>query len=170
MGLSNTKKDGTGQAFWERVDGYGRRLIVPNWVHTLQSDTNLNDSDKEFTVPALKEWSIESIYIEYTSTATAGTRLLTMEIQDGASDVVLQMPLYDMIASQEVHLTYANVGDGTSQSMVTFDFLVLEELPPLLLPAGYKIRIYDAAAIAAAADDMIVHIRALQRDLFEEPS
>jgi len=31
-------------------------------------------------------------------------------------------------------------------------------LPPMVLPAGFKVRVYDSAAIDAAADDMVVQM------------
>ena len=36
-------------------------------------------------------------------------------------------------------------------------------IPPLLLPAGYSIRVLDTAAIDAAADDMVVQAMVIER-------
>lgn len=171
MGLSNTVKNSGGDVYWERVDGYGRRLVNEAWTHVLTSDTGTNDSDKTITVPALKEWHVQSILVELTTSSTAGSRHIVIEILNGSSDI-MQYILQnegDQAEDTEYHYSYSRV-TSTGSDTVGSIFVIMTSIGDLILPAGYSIRVYDSAAIAAAADDMIVHVRVLQRDLFEEPS
>jgi hypothetical protein len=42
-------------------------------------------------------------------------------------------------------------------------FLMTPIPPTILLPAAYIIRVYDSAAVAAAADDMVVQLMVARR-------
>lgn len=128
------------------------------WTPSLQADETADDSDKTFTVPADTEWQLLSIWVEYTSTATAGTRQLVVEIQDSSNDVIGQIRAG---ATQAASLTYyyqfaAGMADLTA--VRDTDYLMCPLPPTWILPAGYKVRVYDNNAIDAAADDMIVQM------------
>lgn len=171
MGLSNTVKDGSGDAFWERIDAYGRRLVNDAWTHVLTSDTSANDSDKTIAVPADKEWFIQSILVELSASSSAGDRKMVIEILNGSADVV-QVIIHNESShpeDEEWHYSYSRIG-STGSATIGSVFVVMTNIDGLILPGGYSLHIYDAAAIDPSADDMIVHVRALQRDLFEEPS
>lgn len=162
MSFGNTVKDGTGTAYWLLVDSNGRLRINEEWEASLQTDETVDDSDKTFTVPVSTTWRLQSIWIELTTTATAGNRQLCIEIQDDSSDVIAQIRVGAVQAASltRYYLLAPNVTELTS--FRDTDYLSTL-LPPLVLPAGYKIRVYDKAAVAAAADDMVVQMMIEER-------
>lgn len=80
----------------------------------------------------------EIIRIELTTTATVGSRSVSVEIRDG-SDVVLAA----------VALT-PNVVASSSQVWYLFPGSTDGELPPFALRPSFDIRVYDTAGIDAA--------------------
>ena len=163
MSAGNTVKDGTGIAYWLLVDALGRLKINDDWAPSLQADENLNDSDKTFTVTAAKVWEILWIWVEFTSDGTAGSRQLTVELQDSLPDVIFQMRA-GIVQAQSLTRYYLFAPMGAE--IVAFrdtDFLYVPLPPKIVLPASYIIRVYDKAAIAAATDDMIVQMMVNQK-------
>ena len=127
----------------------------------LISDETMNDSDKiVFTVPDGEVYEVLWIHIEYTATAfQAGNRALNVQFRDRDDDVVLQRYMGDnIIVSEAWHVLFApgaplqedETGVGIKQAYVPLPM-------PTMLPAGFDLRITDSSAIAADADDMIVH-------------
>lgn len=142
-------------------------LIPPDYasligVPTLQADETADDSDKSFTVPAGRMWEIISIWVELTSTATVGNRQMQVDIQDSGSDVVMAVAAG---AVQAASLTRNYLFGDHLPDLTAFRAgdLLSTPIPPLQLPAGFIVRVYDSAAIAAAADDMIVQMLVNQR-------
>jgi len=140
---------------------------TPKWTR----DAATNDSDKSFTVPAGKIWDLLSVQATMVNTATVGNRKLTMTITDG-TDVVLVAPAGSVPASG-APMFQATGGNYSLLQLQRFDSLAnattggitIAGLPiPCLLPAGYVVRVYDAAAIDAAADDMIVVLHYVEYD------
>lgn len=125
-----------------------RRAITPNPL--LQADEALNDSDKSFTVPSDQVWRIQSIRAELTTTATAGTRQMTVEIQDGAGDVLYSKNGGTAAASTTLIEHYAPVGGEVA-------------VPDLILPPNFVVRVFDSAAIDPAADDLVVQMLVKER-------
>lgn len=132
-------------------------IVDDGWAPSLQSDETVDDSDKSFTVPASTRWRIQSIWVELISSADAGNRQLGIEIQDSASDVVLQVRAGIVQAASITryylfapHVTELTAFRDTDQLTTIF--------PELELPAGYVVRVWDTDAIAAAADDMVVQM------------
>lgn len=128
----------------------------------VEAEETLNDSDKTISVPSDEEWKILSIRVEYTATATVGTRQFKLEIRDGDNDVIYEVTNFPITASQIVLCQYlASVGywDETDITYYGTNIRRLESLPdPTILKAGWDIRIRDMSAIDAAADDMIIQI------------
>ena len=123
----------------------------------LRADSALNDSDKQFVVPSPNIWIPFSIWIKYTATVTAGTRQLAVEFITEGSAVVAQVRAGATQIASEVRYYLFSV---TGVDLVAFrdtDWLSTA-LPHVMLPSGFKIRVYDKAAIDAAADDMEVSI------------
>ena len=158
MAYSNTVKEGTGD-FLHLVSeaNVGMLLVSLGWTPDLQVDEALTDSDKSFTVPASTEWRVKWIYIEYTSTAAAGTRQVEIQIQDDAADVIARLVCGDtQIASLTRYYLFApNVTELVAERD-TDKFSTL--MPEWILPAAYVVRVWDNNAIAAAADGMIVQM------------
>jgi hypothetical protein len=143
-------------------DGNNRGLVSLDLTPGLQSDEALNDSDKTFTVPALTEWIVKWLWVEFTSTAVVGNRQLEIQLQDDAADVIGE---FKAGAAQAASLTYyymfaPQVGDLTA--VRDSDYLSTP-IPELILPASYVIRVWDNAAVDAAADDMILQCMVLAR-------
>ena len=125
---------------------------------TLLSDVEANDSDKKFTVPDGTIWRVESIKVQLISTATGGDRQLLIEIQDAADLVIAE---YIAQITQAASLTRDYMfGAGLEPMTSVIGTRVFCQLPStgLIFPPGFGIRVYDEAAVDAAADDMTVQI------------
>jgi len=129
----------------------------------LTADVVTNDSDKSFTVPAGSEWTLLSLRAELISTGTAGNRQMVIEIQDSANNVLMLIQAGAVqAASTTVNYNFA-VGLENETSVVNAN--LNKALPAqLVLTAGMIIRVYDTAAVAAAADDMVVRFTASVRE------
>lgn len=163
MSGGNTVKDGSGDFWWLLVDALGRLRIYDEWDAALHADEALNDSDKTITVTASYQWRIQWIWIELATTATAGNRQLVIEIQDSATDVVFQMRA-PIVQAASLTRYYLFAPMGAELTAFRDTNYIYAPLPPIQLPASYIIRIYDNAAIDAAADDMIIQMLTLERD------
>jgi hypothetical protein len=150
-------------ADWQVPDGtIGSVTIgaVPG-VAVLVADETADDSDKSLTVPAGYQYHILSVWVELTTTATVGDRQVVVEAQDDSSDVIGQARAG---AVQAASLTRYYQFSPSGQDMLAFrdtDYLSVP-LPMWTLPAGYKLRVYDNNAVAAAADDMVVQVLVLR--------
>lgn len=135
---------------------------TPTWVR----DATLNDSDKSFTVGANRRWILKSVYAEIATTAAVGNRTLGIVITNGTNTLLAGTRSGNIAASVNGNI-FAN--DSTTLGTGTQAFLLLSAsaasvsmynamLPTggLSLPAGYVVRVYDTAAVDAAADDMTV--------------
>lgn len=130
--------------------------VSEDWRVTLVADETVDDSNKVFTVTAGQEWEILSIWIEFTTTATVGVRQITVDMLDNANDVIGSFVAgTTQIASLGRNYMFAPM----VQLMTAFSGTYLSfPLPPFFLPAGFKVRVWDSAAIATTADDMIVQM------------
>jgi len=128
----------------------------------LQSDVTLNDSDKTFTVPTEKQWWLKSIYVSLVASASAGNRQVDALITDASDNPVCKMVAG---AVQAENLTREYVFAPENPQEVAFtNGLMFRAMPAaLVLPAGYKIRVYDSAAIDATHDDMTVNMLVEER-------
>lgn len=123
------------------------------------ADEAANDSDKTITVPAGKRWKIKSIRVELTTTADAGNRQLDILFTDSADDVIFDCKALNVqIASQtEIYHAIPTTSLGDSLETVAGRHWLGFPLNTILI-GGDKIRIYDSAAIQAAADDMVIQM------------
>ena len=149
----------------ERPWGNGR--IV--WTR----DATADDSDKTFTVPAGKVWSVLSIEASMICSATVGNRYLGVDITNGAAKV-FSSALTGAVAASAVCGIYlapgsppssgtpykVNLASGVQETVCTRDTIPT----PMLLPAGYVVRVWDEAAIDAAADDLTVALHYIEYD------
>jgi len=130
-------------------DPYANLTLVVN-------DVALNDSDKTFVVPAGEEWEIQSTYVELITTVTAGNRVPTVRLLDGSNNFIAASNAGTQAASLTGRFTFApNTAFGTGSAQAHGQ---VYPLPPVILPAGFKVQVLDAAAIDAAADDLTVRI------------
>lgn len=125
----------------------------------LTADTDANDSDKTFTVDSLERWHVYSVFVSLVTTATVGNRQVRVDFMDSSSNV------FCTVLAGAVQAASATVNYSFAPGLPHLTAAVGTELEaPLpatmvLLP-GYKIRVYDSAAVAASADDMTVRILA----------
>jgi len=141
-------------------------LIYDNWRAATTSDTALNDSDKSWTTPADTERHIFSIWVELTTTATVGDRQLVVEVQVAGPDVTAQWARAGVV--QAASLTrYYEFAPGLADLLAFRDTDYLSTPIPVtaILKPADVLRVYDANAIDAAADDMICHIQYADRDI-----
>jgi len=134
-------------------------LVLPDdWHPTLLADETADDSDKSFAVPADTEYQVLWIWVELTTTATAGNRQMTIEIQDSAADVIgrVKAGIVQAASLTRNYMFAPALADLTAFRDTAY---LMTPLPPtLVLPEAFIVRVYDSAAVAAAADDMIVQI------------
>lgn len=123
----------------------------------LQAEETADASDKAFAVPAREIWQILWIWIELITDATVGDRQLELLVRDGSDDTILQLHVGAVQAASLTrnYLLAPGLADLTAFRDTSF---LMTPLPPLMLPGGYDLRIYDNNAVAAAADDMIVQM------------
>lgn len=122
-------------------------------------DSAANDSDKAITVPDGEVWQFDWIQAELTSTATVGNRQIVLGVYDQGN--VLQAA-WHAGATQAASLTRRyTMQPGIYRETTFVDGTIQIAIPKkLVLPPGWYLRIYDRAAIAAAADDMTVSYQA----------
>lgn len=137
------------------------QLLSPAGEPFLVANEDLNDSDKSFTVPLTYVYEVQWIYVELTTTATVGNRQLLVEIQDPSGDVIMQVMAAAVQAASLAHeytfgygLTQYDGADATKHCI---------PLPRLILGPRHFVRVYDAAAVDAAADDMVVQMFVTRR-------
>jgi len=125
----------------------------------LVEDETINDSDKTHVVPAGHGHKIRSILVEYTTSGDAGNRVLWCEILDALGDVIWHERSLPTIAATltrfyvfQPEVIWAQAGTFDTGGCIRLPF------PNILLRAGWQVRIYDSAAIAVGADDMIIHM------------
>jgi hypothetical protein len=148
------------------TDEFGRlKILVAGdpWTVTLIADETADDSDKTITVPASTEYQVLTIYIEYTSTATANDRQIQINFLDGAGDVIGQIRPNVVQAASLTR--YYMIGPSLANGVAFYDTDHIQTpMPPtIFLPATYAIRIYDNNAVDAAADDMILQVMVASR-------
>ena len=164
MSAGNTVGDGSGDVLWLLLDALGRLRVFDEWETHLEADEAINDSDKEIEVDTDYEWILQSIWVEFISSADAGNRQLEIEIQDEADDVIMNI-VADIVQAASLTRYYAFYPGAENMAAFTgpdSDYLSTD-IPALLLDEGYDIRIWDAAAIAAGADDMVVQLLVKRR-------
>jgi len=129
------------------------------------SDTGLNVSDKQFAVEdqfggdAVIE--VQGVRIEYVADATAGARGLSLEVKDASGDVIMSFALTETANLTASVTRNFEVATGLN-AQTAISTSVVEGMPALVLHAGQTFRVYDANAVSAEADDMIVHVRGVQ--------
>jgi len=123
-------------------------------VFRVLKEHSLNDSDKSFIVPSGFFWEIDSIHIDFTATATSGSRQIAIEISDEDGDVVYRI-ISNLANTASIQTDYI-----FQSNLNVFSVLSTIATGPLLktVSPGWTIRVLDALAVDAAADDMLVSI------------
>lgn len=133
----------------------GALFTAAHFAVTSQRDATANDSDKTFTVPAGTLWWIHGILIDYSATSTVGNRSAVAHFRDTADNLILAARYSSNITAGQNRIISFHTGGANATGNISKH--VLAGIPNrLILPAGYDVRVHDAAAIDAAADDMTV--------------
>lgn len=120
-------------------------------------DLTEDDSDKVIAVPAGESWELLGIYVDLTTTVAVGDRQLEIQIRDPAGAAFLRIEFAEVQAASVSNKLYAAARGLAAEVHIAAEML-LEQLPHLYLPSGFDIRVFDSAAVAAAADDMLVRV------------
>lgn len=123
---------------------------------TLLSSTVTNDSDVTFELKSNKTHTVQSIWVELAATATVGNRQIEIQFQDPTGDVIGVIRA-GVVQAESLTRKYFFGGALDITSFRDTDLLMVA-MPAIKLDANFKIRVFDNNAIAAAADDMVVHI------------
>lgn len=124
-------------------------------IRTLE-DTALNDSDKTVTVPTGEVREVVSIAVQLITTATAGNRQMVVQFLDGGSNLLYSAEA-GAVQAASLTRTYHFVQGVPDDAAFATDNSIRIQLPEnLKLLPTHQVRVFDQAAIAAAADDMEV--------------
>lgn len=138
--------------------------VRESWRISTLSFSTADDSDNTFTVPATTEYQILSIHVSLATSGDAGNRQLAIQMTD-ASDVVIGRLRAGIVQAASLTRLY-QWGPGLPQETAFRDTdYIAQAMMPIFLSAGQKLRVYDKAAIAAAADDMIIKIQVASRSV-----
>ena len=137
-------------------DQAGDCILAEGEHFNQQSDVAANDSDKTLTVPAGQTWVLQFLAVKFISTATVGNRQLRVEIGDGTN--LLWFKNFGKVQAASLTRYYHAASDLPDDTDFDSDGRIRMQLEAHVLPAGYTVRIYDSAAIAATADDMEVRL------------
>lgn len=143
-----------------------------NGIPSFVNDIVTNDSDKSYTVPVGKIWSLKFLYGEIVTTATVGNRVLVAQITDGTNPIWTNKATASIVASKRGIVRSSFGGSiallSTPRRILSgaTDCDVISDTgePEILLPAGYTIRIWDVAAVDPAADDLTVVLHYVEYD------
>jgi len=152
--------------------------VLPPWgrgIVKYQRDADVNDSDKTITVPANKIWSVLLVVVNITCSADVGNRYIGLGIANDLAALVWASQPVGPITATQVGQLFASPGMPTSTTArrsiataalnVSANVQADTSLPSqLLLLPGYSIHALDTAAVAAAADDMILEIHYIEYD------
>jgi hypothetical protein len=126
-------------------------------------DNLADDSDKTFVVPTSRAWHVLWIFVQLVSNGSVGNRNMRVMITDEADALQYQI---DAGAVQAATLTerYSFFPGAPRGAAFTNNQIEIPIPPGLYLKPGWKVRVLDSAAVAAAADDMNVSIAVNEYD------
>ena len=127
-------------------------------------DAVLNDSDKSVIVPADRRYKIFYGFIELITTAVIGNRQIAIEILDDSANVVFRS-LAGTVQAESTTREYHFFPNVVREAAFVNNQILIPIPPDLILLPSWTYRIYDTAAIDAAADDMTTSTLIEDRDL-----
>ncbi len=133
----------------------------PNIVQ--QADAALNDSDKTFVVPTGKQWRLYSVFASLIATATVGNRQLDVLLTDASDNVLAKYFASAVITATQTRTVIFAPGHPQDAAFAANGVMYRMLADGFVLPAGFKVRVYDSAAIDAAADDLTVRLLVEER-------
>lgn len=118
-------------------------------------DSTPNDSDKTFTVPNGEMWKLNYVLVTLVTTATVGNRQIVLQATNSAGTVIGRISAGAVQAASTTR--YYSCMQGVFRETTFINGEIQVSIPmDTYLPAGATLRVFDEAAIDAAADDMTV--------------
>lgn len=130
--------------------------LLPPDLKALIIDETLNDSDKTFTIGAGVAWLLNALRVNLAATATVGNRQIQVYITN-ASDVIHYVNKVGAVQAASATYDYYFAPGNPRETSVVANTLLTPLPDNLWVPAGWKVRVLDSAAVDAAADDMKVY-------------
>ena len=156
MSFGNTVKDGSGNAYWLLVDSGGRLIVSQG--HTIDSIVSeVDGSDKTYTVPVGIELHIQSIYVTLVTSATVGDRQVELEIKDTEDNIIFKA-LAGVVQAASLTRTYLFAPNVADMAAFVDTTHISNLIPALQLAAGYVVRVYDNNVVSAVSDDLTMVI------------
>ena len=124
-------------------------------------DAALNDSDKSFVVPTGETWDLQYLHVKLINTATVGNRQVTLLVTDDSSNVITKTTA-GAVQAASATVDYIFGHSLIRETSVVAGVLTCTIADDLILLPGWTLRVYDSAAVDAAADDMTVSFLAKQ--------
>lgn len=129
----------------------------PGGVPKIITDATPDNTNKTFTVPVGKIWDVKTICITLAATETVGNRSIFVHYKTSGGIEFFRNYSDTIAASQTRVKSFSSGGNGSNLPLAN-------NIPSGLLPAGTKINIWDANAIAPTADDMTIGMLVIEYD------
>lgn len=140
-------------------------IMSESWRVMITSSVTADNSNKTFTVPANREWQILRVFVKYVSTATVGNRQIGYRIEtSGGATIARYLASVVQTASLTRYYQFAP-GCADLLGFRDTDMLNINIGVGELMVATQILRVWDNKAIAAAADDMDVHLVYAERTI-----
>lgn len=117
-------------------------------------DAGANDSDKAFSPGTGFRWKLQGIRVVLATTATVGNRRLRVDVYVAGPTVLWSSGLSANIAAGAT--AYVHFQPDINDTATATDQYVKASFPDISSLKGFSVRVWDTAAIDAAADDMTV--------------
>lgn len=118
-------------------------------------DAVADDSDKPIVVPAGRRYKLLYGMVTLVSTAVVGNRQMALEIIDDSANVVFRS-LAGAVQTASLTREYHFAPNPVREAAFVAGQIMVPIPPDLIILPGWTLRLYDSAAIDAAADDMTV--------------
>lgn len=121
----------------------GSRLPVNPWLGTTLSRQTGTNTYSYSAVPSSRTWHVYSLRVDYTSSATAGTRQIVVEWLDGSSNIIAAFRAGTTQAASLTRIYQGGIGLPDMTAFRDTDFLSFPIPAGWELPAGHVLRVRD---------------------------
>lgn len=118
-------------------------------------DDAVDDSDKSFVVGTGRRQKVYFGQVTLVTSAAAGNRQMALEVQDDSANLVFRS-LAGAVQAASLTREYHFAPNPVREAAFVNGQIMVPIPPDLILLPGWTLRLYDTAAVAAAADDMTV--------------
>ncbi len=139
---------------------------MSDYRQLLKVDNAADDSDKQWEVPRGFEWRIDGLYVDFTANSGGASRYLALDVADLTVASVANRIFWStriingIAASQNEFVTgHPHIGNST-EDVATFHMI---GVPSFWIPEGFIVHVWDAIAVDATNDDMLVSLWITER-------